>query len=50
MRALAAAFEKAAGRKLAVRVQKAEKKAAAADPFEALKRELKPGGIVKFTE
>ena len=49
MRALAAAFEKAAGRKLAVRVQKAEKKAAA-DPFEALKRELKPGGIVKFTE
>ena len=50
MRSLAAAFEKAAGRKLAVRVQKAEKKAAAADPFEALKRELKPGGIVKFTE
>lgn len=50
VRALVAAFEKTAGRKLAVRVQKAEKKMDAPDPFEALKRELKPGDIVKFTD
>ena len=50
VKALAAAFGKVVGRAVTVRVQKAEKKQSAPDPFEALRSELKPGGIVKFTD